>query len=114
MMLWLCSEIKYAHLTNNAKCNFVFKWENGVCHYMRCIFFLQMTMQPFLYEILTITLVSKPNASSMQMQMQKCINMPKIKYFSFFEINDMWKKQKTLQLSDPAAILRQQPSKTTR
>ena len=39
MMLWLDNESKYAHLTNNAKCNFVFKYENMVCHYMRCIFF---------------------------------------------------------------------------
>ena len=68
MMLWLNSESKYAQLINNSKCNFVFKWENGVSNYMRCIFFLQMTMQPFLYEILTTTSVRKPNASTMQVQ----------------------------------------------
>ena len=27
MMLWLSSESKYAHLTNNAKCKIVFKYE---------------------------------------------------------------------------------------
>ena len=27
MISWLGSESKYAHLTNNAKCNFVFKYE---------------------------------------------------------------------------------------
>ena len=72
------------------------KWENRVCHYMRCMFFLQMIMKPFLYEILTIDQVRKPNASTMQMKMHKCINMPKIKYFCIFEINDMWKQEKTL------------------
>ena len=30
-------------------------------------FFLQMAMQPFLYEILNINQISKPNASTMQM-----------------------------------------------
>ena len=48
MMLWISSESKYAHLTNKAKCNFVFKCENEVCHYMKCIFLLQMIMNPIL------------------------------------------------------------------
>ena len=50
-------------------------------------FFLQMIMQPFLYEILISNQLRKPSASTMQMQ--KCMNMPKIKYFCSFEINDM-------------------------
>ena len=49
--------------------------------------FLQMIIQPFLYENLTNNQLSKPRASTMQMQ--KCMNMPKIKYFCIFEINDM-------------------------
>ena len=77
-------------------------------------FILQMIMQPFLYEIPMTNQLSKPNASTMQMQMQKCINMPKIKYFCIFEINDMWKQQKTLQLLEPVAILRKHPSKALR
>ena len=44
-------------------------------------------MQPFLYENLTTNKLSKPSASTMQMQI--CMNMPKIKYFCIFEINDM-------------------------
>ena len=84
MMLWLSIESKYAHLTSNAKCDFVFKCENGVCHYMRCIFFLQMTMQPFLYEMITITLVSKPNASTMQVQNAKMHKHAKNKIFLYF------------------------------
>ena len=71
-----------------------------------------MTMQPFLYEILITNQLSKPNASTMKMQ--KCMNMPKIKYFCIFEINDIWKQQKTLQLPDPASTLKQQPSKKLR
>ena len=50
-------------------------------------FFLHMTMQPSLYENMTTNQISKPNASTMQMQ--KCMNMPKIKYLCIFEINDM-------------------------
>ena len=53
---------------------------------MRCIFFLQMRMQPFLSEILTNNQLRKPGASTMQMQ--KCMNMPKIKHFCIFEINN--------------------------
>ena len=88
MMLWLSSESKYAHLRNNSECNFVFKCEKGVCHYMRHIFFLKMIMDPFLYENLTTNQLRKPSASTMQMQI--CMNMPKRKYFCIFEINDMW------------------------
>ena len=44
-------------------------------------------MQPFPYEIITAGQLSNPNASTMQMK--KCMNMPKIKYFCIFEINDM-------------------------
>ena len=76
MMLWLSNESKCAHITNNAKCNFVFKCEKGVCHYMRRIFFLKMIMDPFLYENLTTNQLRKPSASTMQMQKGK--NMPKI------------------------------------
>ena len=52
--------------------------------------FLQMIMQPFLYEILTITLVNKPNASTMQVQNEKMHKYATNKLFYFiFEVNDM-------------------------
>ena len=49
--------------------------------------FLQMIMQPSLYENLTTNQLIKPSA--IPMQMKKCMNMPKIKYFCIFEINDI-------------------------
>ena len=84
MMLSLSSERKYAHLTNNAKCNSFFKCEKkGYATTWDAYFFLQMIMQPFLYEILITNQLSKPNASTMQMQ--KCMNMPKINIFVFLK-----------------------------
>ena len=88
MILWLSGEIKYAHLTNNAKWNSFFKCEKkGYATTWDAYFFLQMTMQPFLYEILITNQLSKPSASTMQMQ--KCMNMPKIKYFCILEVNEI-------------------------
>ena len=76
MILWLRSESKYAHVTNNAKCNSFFKCEKkGYATTWDAYFFLQMIMQPFLYEILISNQLRKPSASTMQMQ--KCMNMPK-------------------------------------
>ena len=68
-----------AILSLNVKMGYTTTWD--------AYFFLQMIMQPLLYEILTNNKLSKPSASTMQMQ--KCMNMPKIKYFCIFEINDM-------------------------
>ena len=44
-------------------------------------------MKPFLYENLTTNQLRNPNASTMEVK--KCMNMPKIKYFVFFKISDM-------------------------
>ena len=68
-----------AILSLNEKTGYATTWD--------AYFFLQMTMQPFLYEILITNQLGKLNASTMQMK--KCINMPKIKYMCIFEINDM-------------------------
>ena len=68
-----------AILSLNVKKGYATTWD--------AYFFLQMLMKSFLYEILITNQLRKPSASTMQMQ--KCMNMLKIKYFYIFEINDM-------------------------
>ena len=46
-------------------------------------------MQSFLNENPTITSVSKPNASTMQVKNEKMHKYAKIKYFCIFETNEM-------------------------
>ena len=58
--------------TPNNQCKCTVSNENGVCYYVKCKIFLQMNMQSFLYENLTNTSPSKPNASTMQNE--KCNN----------------------------------------
>ena len=60
------------------------KWKIGYATTWDATFFLQMIMQPFLYEILTITLVLKPNASTMQVQNAKMHKHRKNKIFFVF------------------------------
>ena len=59
MMLWLTSDSKYAHLTNNAKCNLSLNMKKGVCTTWNAQKFIpfQMSMQSFLYESLNTTLI---------------------------------------------------------
>ena len=69
-----------AHLTINA--NALCQMKNGVCYYVKCNFFLQMKMQSFLYENITNTSPSKPNASTMQNAMMH--NDAKKQIFLYF------------------------------
>ena len=84
MMLWLSNESKRAHLTNNAKCNFFLNEKMGYATTWDAYFFLQMIIQPFLYEILITNQLSKPNASTMQMQNEKMHKHAKNKIFLYF------------------------------
>ena len=64
---------KYAHLTNNAKCNLSLNMKNGYATTWDAYISLQMPMQPFLYEILITIQLRKSNASTIFMQMHFCI-----------------------------------------
>ena len=76
---------KCAHLTNNAKCIFCLNEKTGYATTWDAYSLFQMIMQPFLYEILTITLVSKPNASTMQVQNAKMHKYAKNNIFLYFQ-----------------------------
>ena len=85
-------------MTINA--NALCRMKNGVCYYVKCKIFLQMNMQPFLYENLTNTL--QANLMQVPCKMQQCIMMQKANVFVFFELK--WDNKAKVWLYNPQTL----------